>query len=63
MTKGASAAVLTFTRYEERLVERIDKNSVRRREFVVRTTKALRFTACSLITRGRRQKRKKRLMN
>jgi hypothetical protein len=63
MTKGASAAVFTFTRYEERLVERIDRDSAKRQEFVIMTTKALKLTSCSLITRGRKQKRKKRLMN
>ena len=63
MAKGASTAVITFTRYEEHLMRRIDRNSARRREFVIRTTEALRFTTCSIITRKRKQVHKKRLMN
>lgn len=63
MAKRTSAAVFTFTKYEERLIERIDKDSARRREFVLRTTEALKFTTCSIITRKRGQRCRKRLMN
>ena len=63
MAKRASVAVFRFTGYEERLIERIDKDSARRREFVIKTTKALRFTTCSIITRKRGHKRRKGLMN
>ena len=63
MAKGASTAVITFARYEERLIRRIDRNSARRREFVIKTTEALRFTTCSIITRKRKHVHKQRLMN
>jgi hypothetical protein len=62
-TKGAIVAVTTFTRYEEYLIKQIDQNSDRRREFVIKTTEALRFTTCSTITRKRKQVHRKRLMN
>ena len=61
--KGASIAVVGFIRYEERMIKRIDQNSVRRREFVIKTTKALRLTTSSIIMRKRGQKRRKRSMN
>ena len=63
MAKGASTATITFTRYEERLIRRIDRNSTKRREFVIRTTEALRFTVCSIITRKRKHVHKQKLMN
>jgi hypothetical protein len=61
--RGATIAILTFTRQEEHLIERIDRNSARRREFVSKTTEALRFTTCSIIARKRKHKPKQRLMN
>jgi hypothetical protein len=63
MAKGASTATITFTRYEEHLIRRIDRNSARKREFIIRITEALRFTTCSIITRKRKHIHKQRLMN
>jgi hypothetical protein len=59
MAKGASVAVFRFTGYEGHLIERIDRDSVRKRELVIKTTEALRLTTCSIITRKRRRKCKK----
>jgi len=61
--KGASTAVVGFIRYEERMIGRIDRDSAKRRGFLIKSTKALRFTVCSIITRKRGQTRRKRLMN
>jgi hypothetical protein len=63
MNKGASTAVFTFMRHEERLIRRIDRNSARRQGFAIRTTEALKLTVCSIITRKRRYVHKQRLMD
>ena len=61
--RGATPSLLVFTQHEERLIVRIDQNSARRREFVIKSTEALKFTVCSIITRKRKQTGRKGLMN
>lgn len=62
--RGAVPAMYTFTKYEKRMIARIDERIDRgssRKQVVVRSMKSLTFTTCTLICRNRKRKRK--LMN
>lgn len=58
--KGATIAATTFTWYEQRLVRLIDKRKKEKQEFVIESTETLKFTTCSIITRKRIRKHKRR---
>lgn len=60
--RGARPALYSFTRYEERMITRIDENVDRgngRRQVAVKSMKSLTFTTCALIC----HKRKRKVMN
>lgn len=62
--RGAVPAMYAFTKYEKRMITRIDESIDRgsgRRQVTVRSMKSLTFTTCALICRNR--KRKKKSMN
>ena len=61
--KGETTLVTTFTKYyEEHLITQIDNNT-KQEEITIKFTKTVKLSTCSLITRERKQKHKRKLMN